>query len=505
MGALSENGKPFEDAFRLNCVLPSRCSSDPRRILDRPSSKKCTTTSMQSAPDRALSSQTPETLTSRIRKFPPASPFLRVVHAPQRNLKFFGSSVRKPQEVKPVLECGKMGNFVSTGEYSARVKKAKAEAFGSLRWLGKVERASNAGKEPSKDGNQHLEDLSLVEDNRLIDGALSDRLTSEVCLPEPSTPTSQSPPSSSIVSIDAGKMMETSMVNHVDIKVRRPPLYKELYKTSERRNSKSSILDFEIRLAQKKISALKLIRQEEEAVPHEPFILLTREEEDYVSHALCGSNRRELLVTHEGSNIEITREVLQCLKPRAWLNDEVINVYLELLKERERRDPKGFLKCHFFNTFFYKKLIGGRNGYDYKAVRRWTTQKKIGYGLIECDKIFVPIHKKAHWCLAVINIKDEKFQYLDSLKGMDTQVLKVLARYFVDEVKDKSDKDIHVSSWKQEFVNDLPVQKNGWDCGMFMIKYADFYSRGSKLCFSQEHMPYFRKRTVKEILRLRAE
>ena len=34
---------------------------------------------------------------------------------------------------------------------------------------------------------------------------------------------------------------------------------------------------------------------------------------------------------------------------------QVINVYLELLKEREKRDPKKFLRCHFFNTFFYKK------------------------------------------------------------------------------------------------------------------------------------------------------
>ena len=31
-------------------------------------------------------------------------------------------------------------------------------------------------------------------------------------------------------------------------------------------------------------------------------------------------------------------------------------MYLELLKERERREPKKFLKCHFFNTFFYKKV-----------------------------------------------------------------------------------------------------------------------------------------------------
>lgn len=38
----------------------------------------------------------------------------------------------------------------------------------------------------------------------------------------------------------------------------------------------------------------------------------------------------------------------------------------------------------------------------------------------------MPIHKEIHWCLAVINKKDEKLQYLDSLGGMDSQVLKVL-------------------------------------------------------------------------------
>ncbi|PWA99717.1 ubiquitin-like-specific protease ESD4 [Artemisia annua] len=43
-----------------------------------------------------------------------------------------------------------------------------------------------------------------------------------------------------------------------------------------------------------------------------------------------------------------------------------------------------------------------------------------------------------------------------------------------------------------------------YDCGMFMIKYIDFYSRDVGLCFSQDDMPYFRKRTAKEIFRLRA-
>lgn len=41
-------------------------------------------------------------------------------------------------------------------------------------------------------------------------------------------------------------------------------------------------------------------------------------------------------------------------------------------------------------------------------------------------QIFVPIHKEVHWCLAVINIRDKKFQYLDSLGSMDMKALKLL-------------------------------------------------------------------------------
>lgn len=32
----------------------------------------------------------------------------------------------------------------------------------------------------------------------------------------------------------------------------------------------------------------------------------------------------------------------------------------------------------------------------------------------------------------------------------------------MDEVKDKSGKDIDVSAWEQDFVEDLPEQKNGY-------------------------------------------
>ncbi|TYH50616.1 hypothetical protein E1A91_D10G207400v1 [Gossypium mustelinum] len=97
---------------------------------------------------------------------------------------------------------------------------------------------------------------------------------------------------------------------------------------------------------------------------------------------------------------------------------------------------------HFFNTFFYKKLVNLESGYNYRAIKRWTSQRKIS----------VPIHKDRHWCLAVINKKDQKFLYLDSLKGRDPNVLRALEKYFVEEVKEKSGKDIDISSWNKNLL-----------------------------------------------------
>ncbi|XP_073302452.1 ubiquitin-like-specific protease ESD4 [Primulina huaijiensis] len=287
-------------------------------------------------------------------------------------------------------------------------------------------------------------------------------------------------------------------------------VHKKLYDASKKRDGKLQSLTFLIgfyEMCVRRFSFLRSHKKEEQFkdVASECFIPLTKEEEDDIDRALSNFYRRKVLVSHKNSNIDISGEILRCLSPEAWLNDEVINVYLELLKERESKDPQKFLKCHFFNTFFYKKLISGRGGYNFQSVRRWTTHKKLGYNLLECDKIFVPIHQEIHWCLAVINKKDEKFQYLDSLRGVDSQVLNVLARYYVDEVKEKCGKDLNVSSWEREYVTDLPKQENGFDCGVFMIKYADFFSRDIGLCFNQQHMPYFRRRIAKEILKLRAE
>ena len=52
-----------------------------------------------------------------------------------------------------------------------------------------------------------------------------------------------------------------------------------------------------------------------------------------------------------------------------------------------------------------------------------------------------------------------------------------------------------------ELVKDIPQQENGSDCGMFTCKFAEYLSRDADISFSQDDMPYFRKRMVYEIVR----
>ncbi|KAK6254500.1 hypothetical protein SCA6_015805 [Theobroma cacao] len=498
MGALASNRKRGSDEyfnFNFNHKNKALYANSP----DFQFSKKPRFSLMNRSPEKAIVSSS-DTV-SRISRYPEAKlPFPREVHAPVRHHKF-GLSALIPNQDS--VKTHMMGNVLSR-----RLSNAKRQAFDVLRYFKKEKEVIFVEDDDEKEKEVVSDDFS-VEEVEVIEKGKTNVEEEEKNV---------QPSSSSVVtelnngSLRVENALDMLSLNNEVADVSTLEAYRKLLESAERRTPKLKDLDFQIELNEKRRAALQALRPEqkpeeeqEEVVPREPFTPLTEEEMAEVSHAFSTKNWKKILVSHKNSSIDIRGEVLQCLKPGAWLNDEVINLYLELLKERENREPEKFLKCHFFNTFFYKKLVSPETGYNFRAVKRWTSQRKLGYCLFDCDKIFVPIHKDIHWCLAVINNKDQKFQYLDSLKGRDAKVLSSLAKYFVEEVKDKTGKDIDVRSWEREYVEDLPAQENGFDCGMFMLKYIDFYSRGLRLCFDQEHMPYFRLRTAKEILKLRTE
>ncbi|XP_074260767.1 sentrin-specific protease 2 isoform X1 [Saimiri boliviensis] len=217
---------------------------------------------------------------------------------------------------------------------------------------------------------------------------------------------------------------------------------------------------------------------------------LTEDMEKEISNALGHGPQDEILSS--AFKLRITRGDIQTLKNYHWLNDEVINFYMNLLVERNKK--QGYPALHVFSTFFYPKLKSG----GYQAVKRWTK----GVNLFEQEIILVPIHRKVHWSLVVIDLRKKCLKYLDSMGQKGHRICEILLQYLQDESKTKRNIDLNLLEWTHYSMkpHEIPQQLNGSDCGMFTCKYADYISRDKPITFTQHQMPLFRKKMVWEIL-----
>lgn len=216
---------------------------------------------------------------------------------------------------------------------------------------------------------------------------------------------------------------------------------------------------------------------------------LTEEQEATVMKALH-ARRGQLIVSK--FNLNIYTEDITTLAGLTWLNDSVINFYMNLIIERGKSSK--FPSVHCFNTFFYPKLI--KDGYT--SLRRWT--KKVD--IFSHDLVAVPIHLQMHWCMAIIDFRDKSIRYYDSMGGANRKCLEALHNYLRSEHKDKKGTDYDLSGWQMESVSgdEIPQQMNGSDCGVFSCTFAEFLTRDAKLTFGQEDMPYLRRKMVYEIV-----
>jgi hypothetical protein len=208
----------------------------------------------------------------------------------------------------------------------------------------------------------------------------------------------------------------------------------------------------------------------------------------------------ERVLIHEPSKVRLTGGDLSRLAPGNWLNDEIINLYMRLLQERDTRlhqrpDAGQYPKCHFFNSFFLSKLYKDAGQYDYDAVRRWTMPgrlKAIGQSrssILDCDRIIVPVNQSnMHWTVAVIDIKNKRLEYFDSLLGQDDECLEHLAQYLVDEFKNKRGEDREeILDWKRHYPKNIPRQRNGYDCGVFLSLFANSLAVEAELVEADDH------------------
>ena len=187
-----------------------------------------------------------------------------------------------------------------------------------------------------------------------------------------------------------------------------------------------------------------------------------------------------------GFSIDITVRDIKTLSEACWLNDNVIDFYLNLVTSRSSN-----IFCwttHFFSALKDK---------GYEGVARWAKRKKVN--LLEKDLVIVPINiMRTHWALSVIDNKAKLIAYYDSLSSRGNQRA-------IDLIKDYMAKEIDRLGLPQIAYKlypnmKTPQQQNGSDCGVFTCTVAKHLAENLPLSFSQKDMPLIRRRMAFEIM-----
>jgi len=204
----------------------------------------------------------------------------------------------------------------------------------------------------------------------------------------------------------------------------------------------------------------------------------------------AGKNPDDVIVS--GFGVDLLRWQLHCLRDGEWLNDEVVNYFIEQMATPPQQ--------YVWNTHFYVKLNDhrGTNEYLYSNVRRWTKRRKLD--VFSLDRIIIPVHEGVHWTVALVDLVSKTIKYYDSLNMENSGCTTSLLRWIKDEWEDKKKSSYDTSDWKTEFVKNVPQQGNGIDCGVFMCMFIYHLAFNMPFDFSQEHISYFRRKMLVDIL-----
>ncbi|KAK5888529.1 hypothetical protein CesoFtcFv8_014615 [Champsocephalus esox] len=180
----------------------------------------------------------------------------------------------------------------------------------------------------------------------------------------------------------------------------------------------------------------------------------------------------------------LTLEDLSTLADQNWLNDQVMNMYGELIMESAHH------KVHFLNSFFHRQLM--TKGYD--GVKRWTKQ----VDLFSKSLLLVPIHLEVHWCLVTADIANKKICLYDSQGNALQKVARNILKYLMVEARERKQTDFE-SGWAVSYDEIIPQQTNENDCGVFVLEYSRRLALEKPQQFSQKDIPKIRKRIYKEL------
>ncbi|XP_076931061.1 putative ubiquitin-like-specific protease 2B [Bidens hawaiensis] len=203
-------------------------------------------------------------------------------------------------------------------------------------------------------------------------------------------------------------------------------------------------------------------------------------------------------------SIAISKRDFQLLQPEKFLNDTIVDFYIEYLKKIKPAEAR----VHFFNSFFFRKLAdfddNQSRSIDFKEafqrVRKWT--KKVD--IFQKDYIFIPVNFRLHWSLIIIchpgevmSFTDDEMEnslkvpcilHMDSIKGSHRGLEQCIKCYLWEEWKERNrhvSEDIPTKFKEMRFIRlEVPQQENSYDCGLFMLHYMELFVKQASSYFN---------------------
>jgi len=225
--------------------------------------------------------------------------------------------------------------------------------------------------------------------------------------------------------------------------------------------------------------------------------VLSSEEEKCLKELMQKKDSNEVLIMSFG--ITIKRYVLNEVYKNHWIDDNIIDFTMKMFQERDDYEcQENIMKrsSHFYSCFFMNLLL--ENGYNYSNVEKWSKE----FNIFEKDKVFCPVNlNNKHWGLLVIHVQKKEIIYYDSMGIKGKKYLDGALQYMYDEARSLNHPFNHDEWQLISYNKGLPQQENGYDCGIFVILYADYIANNLSLTFTQKMVSLFRKKLCVYILK----
>ncbi len=232
---------------------------------------------------------------------------------------------------------------------------------------------------------------------------------------------------------------------------------------------------------------------------------LTRDEENELEQELNKYNDNDMQFRRNNTEM-VSKKSMNTLKPGMELNDEIINMFFSLLQTKTDESNKPNERCLFLSTYFIPTLRNSDiDGYNFDRVKNWKIRHR-NVDLFQMDKIFIPCHiNNNHWTCAVIFIQRLTIYYLDPLPTYTTHgIPRLLIKYLKDEWSTQRRTNcFNEFEWNvmQPRGDEVPTQRNNYDCGVYVCMYAYYMSCNKKFDFHSSESNIIRQRLAYSIMK----